>query len=133
MVSVENKGEEEDDIGPQAPSRHKAIQDQLQAELDRVVAEVDENGDGLMSTAELKEALEAHPELKEKLNVLAVNIALFDDDRIGNSKEAQERVDAIVEALDQDGDGMLNLEELKAANSSVKRRISTEFGININV
>eukprot|EP00997_Jenningsia_sp_PLL12_P009788 NODE_6825_length_487_cov_13.623288_g6031_i0.p1 GENE.NODE_6825_length_487_cov_13.623288_g6031_i0~~NODE_6825_length_487_cov_13.623288_g6031_i0.p1 ORF type:complete len:107 (+),score=36.55 NODE_6825_length_487_cov_13.623288_g6031_i0:35-322(+) len=83
----------------------------------------DENGDGLLTDEELRQAAEKDPALKERLNVLAVNLAMFSRKGRHASKydqEVQKRLDELASQMDDNMDGLLSATEIRAASPEVK-------------
>jgi hypothetical protein len=128
----------EDSTSMSLPTRlqkFSGIHEQLQEQMDGLLSQVDSSGDGILQTDELHQAIDSNQRLQEEMSVLAVNLALCPENRLQTDNAErnqllQEIIDGIAQHMDQNGDGLLSLEELKNAPAFLKDKMR-RLGIDI--
>lgn len=122
------------------PIVESSIDQVINQQIEELVASVDQNGDGQLSFDELGDAVKDDPEMAVKLQTVKINLALSSANKLQHTdnklKKAilQMQLSGLRSALDTDGSGYLELDELVAAaenNPELTKKLS-RIGIHLN-
>lgn len=91
--------------------------EQIQRHFEELVNMIDTDGNGLLDSDEVQEAYEKNPEFRDKMEVVAFNLALDPENRIVSDSselnaEIQAEVEEVIRLTDADGDGFITREEI---------------------
>lgn len=101
----------------------------LHKHFEELVGQIDTDGNGLLDSEEMKDALSNDPEFQERVQMMAFNLALDPENRLVSDNpelniEIQNGVEEFIRLADVDGDGFITREEIQKMPVKERRSLS---------